>query len=103
MADNDHTEFPKSVRIGPIIFSVEFVTGLESDTRERLDGWIQYNRCKISIEESLVDQRKRAVFWHEVVHGLADSAGVKLKESEVERLGNALWLFIIENSGALRW
>ena len=91
-------KFPKIVRIGPLFFGVEFVDGLLDATKtDKLNGHISYDKCTISIERGVSDQRKRATLWHEIVHGIACIAEIEMTETDVERFTNVLLSVLIDN------
>lgn len=72
---------PDRIKIGGVDYTVEQVDGLR-DGNESLNGWIQYNECKILVDAGLSPQRQRIVIWHEVVHGLLEHAGIEEDRSE---------------------
>ena len=91
-------KFPKTVRIGPLFFAVEFVDGLLDESKiKKLDGHIKYGDCKILLEIDVSDQRKRATLWHEIVHGIASIAEIEMTETDVERFTNVLLSVLIDN------
>lgn len=44
------------------------------------------------------NNKKKATLCHEIIHGLDDMYCIGLKEKQVEKLGNALYMLILDNS-----
>lgn len=88
---------PESIRIGGAEYSVSEVKDLRSgDTG--LNGWIKFNKSEILVEAEMSDQQKRAIVWHEVVHGILEHAGHSdHKEEQICALGYGIVQVLRDN------
>lgn len=88
----------QSVKIGGIHYSVEVVPDLR-DGDVRLNGWIQYDLSKISIDAKLGEQTAFQTLWHEILHGIATQAGrnSELKEPMIEALAHGIIQVLKDN------
>lgn len=64
----------QSLRIGPFIYTIEFVENLESDF-ETVDGELEHGAQIIRLEEKHTDAYKLLVLLHEVTHALLEQSG----------------------------
>ena len=46
--------------------------------------------------------QQEATLCHEMLHGLDDTYSIGLKEKQVEKLGNALYMLILDNPEIFR-
>jgi len=60
-------------------------------------GLCDYNDKKISIRHDLSAKNLLKTFIHELLHALSDEHHVKLTESQVLRLEQAIYLFLRKN------
>ncbi len=88
---------PKVVKILYKNYKVEERADLHEGNEELL-GQIQYLEEKILPREGTSEQQKKATLCHEIIHGLDDMYCIGLKEKQVEKLGNALYMLILDNS-----
>ncbi len=72
------------------------------DGAEELYGQIQYLEEKILLRENVSEERQEATLCHEMLHGLDDMYSIGLKEKQVEKLGNALYMLILDNPEIFR-
>lgn len=91
------TDLPASVRIGPLVFSVEIVDRLQDNEQKSLDGHITYGDCTIRINSRLCPQMRHQVLWHEVIHGILSVSGLELEEEKVDILAYGLMRFRQDN------
>ena len=47
-------------------------------------------------------EQQETTLCHEMLHGLDDMYSIGLKEKQVEKLGNALYMLILDNPGIFR-
>lgn len=72
----------------------------ESETE--LQGQIRYLEQEIALREDMTEESKEATLMHECLHALDEMYGIELSEEQVERLGNALYMFIEDNPQMFR-
>lgn len=89
---------PKKVRILYKEYDIEPQKNLH-DAEGDLYGQIQYLPQKIYLNPDAPEEQQKATLVHELVHGLDEMYGIGLKEKQVERLGNALYMLIRDNPG----
>lgn len=83
---------PKSVNILGIDYKVE-----ECETVDKFDpafGQIDYASQTIRVDSTLTEQKREAVFIHEILHGVLDGLGMSdfnENESAVQSLATALY------------
>lgn len=68
------------------------------DENADLYGQIQYLSEMILLNSYSSEEQKKATLVHEIIHALDEIYGIDLKEEQVEKLGNALYVFIRDNS-----
>ena len=88
------------IRIGPIDYTVEYIQDLRDGDR-KLDGWFHFASSRILIDESLSEQARRQVLWHEIIHGLFFLAGElptpERKEDFIDALASGVMNVIRDN------
>lgn len=67
------------------------------DEQGDLYGQIQYLPQVILLNADAGEESKKATLIHEVLHGLDEMYHIELKEKQIEKLGNALYMFIKDN------
>lgn len=77
-------------------YSVEYQENLHDGAGE-LYGQIHYLPEKILLNPAASDEQQEATLIHEVLHGIDELYGIGLKEKQVEKLGNALYMLIKDN------
>lgn len=75
----------KSVKIGGIVYDVKVTPNLCSDT-VRLNGHIKHDQTLIELDEAMSAQCMKVVLFHEILHGIANQAGIEDDEKMVEVL-----------------
>ena len=53
-------------------------------------------------ERGVSVEQQEATLCHEMLHGLDDMYSIGLKEKQVEKLGHALYMLILDNSEVFR-
>jgi hypothetical protein len=72
----------KKLRLGPIRYDVEHVVNLKDGDTE-LMGCILYQEGKIYLRKNMGKQMSKAVFLHEIVHGILNQAGTQEHSEQV--------------------
>lgn len=86
---------PDTIYLGAIDYTVEVVYNLtSSDGRERLAGEIASSEAKIRLDHNQDPQMARIALWHEMIHGILESAGYQ--NGHDERLIDALAHGVVE-------
>jgi len=85
------------VKIGPIVYKIKKVKNLRNEVNTRMDGYIDYNNTRISLEKENNHQTVELTLWHEIVHGMATQSSIELEEREVELLAYSLMSLIHDN------
>lgn len=84
----------------------KYAIGCESHMRNEhgdiLYGQIDYIEQTISLNSATSHEQKKATLIHEIVHGIDELYGIGLKEKQVEKLGNALYVLIRDNPEMFR-
>ena len=87
---------PKTVKILYKTYEVEQQENLH-DGQDELYGQIHYLPEKIILNSEGSEDQKKATLIHECIHGLNEMYLIDLKEEQVEKLGNALYMLINDN------
>ena len=87
-----------AVKVGPVIYSVEYVKDLQDDGRP-LDGQIDHGLAAISIKENMNEQVKVQTLLHEIIHSIEAQTGRRreLKEAMIDALAFGVYQVIREN------
>lgn len=89
------------VKVGYKHYKVKEEQNLHESEAE-LQGQIRYLEQEIALREDLTEESKEATLMHECLHALDEMYGIELSEEQVERLGNALYMFIEDNPQMFR-
>lgn len=89
------------VKVGYKHYKVKEEQNLHESEAE-LQGQIRYLEQEIALREDITEEPKEATLMHECLHALDEMYGVELSEEQVERLGNALYMFIEDNPQMFR-
>lgn len=87
---------PKAVKILYKTYEVEQKENIH-DGQDDLYGQIHYLPEKIILNSESSENQKRATLIHECIHGMDEMYRIDLKEEQVEKLGNALYMLINDN------
>lgn len=87
---------PKSVKILYKNYEIEKREELH-DGAEELYGQIQYLEERILLRADVSEEQQKATLCHEMLHGLDEMYSIGLKEKQIEKLGNALYMLIRDN------
>lgn len=89
-------QLPKKINILYKEYEVDMQENLH-DGGEELYGQIHYLLEKIFLNPASSEEQQKATLIHEVIHGLDDMYNIGLKEKQVEKLGNAIYVFVKDN------
>lgn len=92
---------PGSVKILYKNYKIEKKEELHEGAKE-LYGQIWYQQEKILLCEDVSEEQQKATLCHEILHGLDEMYSIGLKEKQVERLGNAVYMLIRDNPELFR-
>lgn len=87
---------PEKIKILYKTYTVEKQENLHDGDAE-LYGQILYLPEKILLNLNSSDGQNKATLFHEIVHGLDEMYCIGLKEEQVDKLGNALYMLIKDN------
>jgi hypothetical protein len=91
----------EEVKVGFKHYKVKEEQNLHESEAE-LQGQIRYLEQEIALREDMTEESKEATLMHECLHALDEMYGIELSEEQVERLGNALYMFIEDNPQMFR-
>nr|DAQ16231.1 MAG TPA: llama Aa1 VHH domain, Botulinum, VHH, antibody, botulinum, neurotoxin.6A [Caudoviricetes sp.] len=89
------------VKVGYKHYKVKEEQNLHESEAE-LQGQIRYLEQEIALREDITEESKEATLMHECLHAIDEMYGIELSEEQVERLGNALYMFIEDNPQMFR-
>lgn len=89
-------QIPEKVKILYKEYTVEEQENLH-DGELDLYGQIHYLPQKILLNVDSSDEQKKATLIHEIIHGLDEMYCMGLKEKQIEKLGNALYMLQRDN------
>lgn len=89
------------VKVGYKHYKVKEEQNLHESETE-LQGQIRYLEQEIALREDMTEESKEATLMRECLHALDEMYGIELSEEQVERLGNALYMFIEDNPQMFR-
>lgn len=97
-------KIPESIRIAGVEYKVE----LEENVRIGSNlcyGSISYDDCVISLStnDGANHQRQCLTLWHEILHGIRENSGMKLKNEEevVEMFARGIYQVLQDNGRRL--
>lgn len=67
------------------------------DGQSELYGQIRYIDEVIALNPASSEEQKKATLIHEVLHGIDDLYRIGLEEEQIEKLGNAMYMFLKDN------
>ena len=91
----------EEVKVGYKYYIVNEEQNLHESETE-LQGQIRFFEQEIALREDISEEAKEATLMHECLHALDEMYGIELSEEQVERLGNALYMFIEDNPQMFR-
>lgn len=93
---------PEHVNILYKKYAIGTENHMRDDNGAELYGQINYLEQTITLSNASSLEQKKATLIHEIVHGIDELYGIGLKEKQVEKLGNALYVLIRDNPEMFR-
>lgn len=87
---------PEKAKILYKEYAVEQQKNLHDEGAD-LYGQIHYLPESIFLNADSSEEQKKATLIHELIHGMDEMFAIGLKEKQVEKLGNALYMLIKDN------
>lgn len=87
---------PEKVKILYKEYEIEQQKNIHNEGGD-LYGQIQYLSEKILLNADSSEEQKKATLIHEIIHALDDMYNIGLKEKDIEKLGNAVYMLIRDN------
>lgn len=87
---------PKKVRVLFKEYTIEEQINLHDEEGE-LYGQIDFLPEKILLNAEASEEQKKATLIHEIVHALDEMYKIELKEEQIEKMGNALYMLCRDN------
>lgn len=96
--------FTDRIKIGWKEYAVQIVPSFQTliDGGKECYGQILYDKCLIQLNENNSDEQNMVTLIHEIIHGIEDMYALEVGEEKVERLANALYSLIKDNSQLIR-
>ena len=95
-------KLPNSIRIAGVEYKVVYVAELNNGTNLAY-GNIDYENCVIRLSSTIgTEHQKRCrVLWHEILHGIVENNGMKIKDEEaiVEMFAKGIYQ-VLQDNGA---
>lgn len=86
------------VKIGPVYYDVTEKPFIDIDGNRNKAGCCDFDRTEIAILADLSEERKKSVFYHELMHAIFNEAGFDDPDEEmVDRLSKVLHQVIDDN------
>lgn len=93
----------KHLKINSSTFAVKYLNELtDAETNRELMGQADYTKKVIRIWNQMPKESKQQTLLHEALHVIEREYGIKLSESKLEVLANALYAFMIDNKSFIR-
>ena len=93
-------KIPESVRIGGIDYKIEYADNVRIGD-ELCYGSISYDDSVITLStnDGTEHQRRCITLWHEILHGIREHAGMKIKDEEaiVEMFSKGIYQVLQDN------
>lgn len=94
---------PDSVKVGNVEYDVNSKDCVEIDGDKNFQGSCDFLGTEISILDSLSDERKKDIFFHELTHAIFYEASYDEHDEEmIDRIGKALHQVVSDNSELLK-
>ncbi len=92
---------PNKIKIGGMEYQVNITDKpIIINNDANYGGCIYYNKNEIQICEDLAEEKKKQVFWHEVLHGIVCDRNIDLGDKEemvVDMLSYGILAFLKDN------
>lgn len=96
-------KIPKTLKIGGHIYKVELSKTRDEKKGDGNWGKTLFSKCKIYVDEHLIQSKQEETFLHELLHVAFDQAGINAEfdkekeESLVNRISIALYAILKDN------
>ncbi len=92
-------KIPTEIKIGGIIYDVEFVDAIEDDIHKpEFIGRVLFTDNKIKILNSYKKERQFRTLLHEIIHILDEDLKIGFEENEICRLEAGLFQVLKDNN-----
>jgi hypothetical protein len=93
-------KIPDKVKIGGIIYNVKLISGkVNNELHERnYIGRIDHERCIITVDSDIDNQRMVNSLLHELVHGIEYQYQIEISEKDIDRFANGLYQVLKDNN-----
>ncbi len=88
---------PESVSILYKDYAIGTENHMRDDNCAELYGQINYLDQTITLSNASSLEQKKATLIHELIHGIDEMYSIGLKEKQVEKLGNGIFMLIRDN------
>lgn len=91
------------LKIGGLKYELVYVKDLK-DTKDnsKLNGQIQWDDCRVDIDDAISKQKQNQVIVHEALHGILDDYCLEDNENIVRRIGHGIYEFIVDNGTLIK-
>lgn len=93
---------PESVSILYKDYAIGTENHMRDDNGTELYGQINYLEQTITLSNASSLEQKKATLIHELIHGIDEMYSIGLKEKQVEKLGNGIFMLIRDNPEMFR-
>jgi len=99
-------KIPNHIRIGGVDYYISYVENLRRDNILAY-GHICYDDCKIELSTTAgtSHQKRCCILWHEILHGIANHAGLDFEKADeeliIETLAKGIFQVLQDNGQAL--
>ena len=87
---------PNKIKVLYKNYKIRQVENLHSDDGE-LYGQVRYLDEVIDLSVAASEDQKKCTLVHEIIHAIDETYCIGLKEKQVEKLGVALYMLILDN------
>ena len=90
-------KIPKILKVGGHQYKVEITKTYNESKGSNNWGRTNHVKLKIYLDEGLVESKKEETFIHELLHAVDSHQGNILKESQVDKIANGLYMVLKDN------
>jgi len=92
-------KLPKKIKVGGIVYDIEItkVPDVPPLCKNHADGQVDYDKCKIFIDESLPQQLREQVLFHEIIHAIEYNNNFESEERIIQTFASNLYQVIKDN------